>query len=144
MARAVLCSYHSQLLPEDIPGGLFPHGPTHICPGQKIARISFYWECIVNLLVGRWLTCWGGWEQTLKAPKRPSYLLRSGRQGPNLKVPQKKQLLWQLTPAHIWQGKTYNPLWKESVKVKVAQSCLTLCDSVDYSPPGSLSMEYSM
>ena len=29
------------------------------------------------------------------------------------------------------------------VKVLVAQSCLTLCDSMDYSPSGSLSMEFS-
>ena len=25
----------------------------------------------------------------------------------------------------------------ESVKILVTQSCLTLCDSMDYSPPGS-------
>ena len=29
------------------------------------------------------------------------------------------------------------------VKLLVTQSCLTLCDSMDYSPPGSLSMEFS-
>ena len=29
------------------------------------------------------------------------------------------------------------------MKVIVAQSCLTLCDPVDYSPPGSLSMGFS-
>ena len=36
-------------------------------------------------------------------------------------------------------------LGKKSVLswVLVAQSCLTLCNPVDYSPPGSLSMEFS-
>ena len=29
------------------------------------------------------------------------------------------------------------------VKLLVTQSCLTLCDSMDYTPPGSLSMEFS-
>ena len=29
------------------------------------------------------------------------------------------------------------PYWSMKVKVLVAQSCLTLCNSMDYSPPGS-------
>ena len=49
-----------------------------------------------------------------------------------------------------WKTLKYYPHWvfigfKSSLKVKVlvAQECLTLCDPMDLSPPGSLSMEFS-
>ena len=36
----------------------------------------------------------------------------------------------------VWSLVQADPLEKEKVKVLVTQSCLTLCDPMDYSPPG--------
>ena len=42
----------------------------------------------------------------------------------------------QITLLYTWDHNIVNQLWKK-VKVLVAQSCLTLCDPMDHSPPGS-------
>ena len=39
-----------------------------------------------------------------------------------------------LTSSHVWERRRRDGSWD---KVKVTQLCLTLCDLMDYSPPGS-------
>ena len=61
-----------------------------------------------------------------------------------LLCPPEDPLLWWLTSAvsaqdllDPWLEKGYTQCWKKKVDVLVAQSCLTLCDPMDYSLPGS-------
>ena len=55
---------------------------------------------------------------------------------------QSSVVLWQPLPGNRVGGNGIAQS-SESVKVLVAELCLTLCDPMDCSPPGSLSMEFS-
>ena len=109
------------------------HTKIHSCAGPLSLLLTDIWTAWVFKTKLSFLGCfWSTWDLhfSTRAPKRSQVWLLCWGCPESLTCHHRQFLMWTT----MWQAQ---PLVREIHPLSVSQSCLTLCDPMDCSPPGS-------